>query len=76
MQKHVERLGDAWGRHWLALDDCLVGLAAANNIVGLDGENLLEHMACSERLKSSNLHLSKSLSTKLCLTAKWLLGNE
>ena len=33
-------------------------------------------MAGTKCLKSPDLHLSETLTTKLCLTTKWLLGNQ
>ncbi|CUP64901.1 Uncharacterised protein [Segatella copri] len=33
-------------------------------------------MACTECLDSPDLHLSESLTTKLCFTTKWLLCNQ
>ena len=33
-------------------------------------------MACTKGLKGPNLHLTKTLSTELCLTTERLLGNQ
>ena len=73
MQEHVERLWYARSWHWIALDDCLVSLRAANGVVGLDCQNLLKHVAGTECLDSPNLHLTETLTTELCLTTEWLL---
>ena len=76
MEQHVKRLGNARSRHRIALDNSFVSLGTANGIVGLDGQNLLKHVAGAEGLKSSNLHLSETLSTELRLTSKRLLCDE
>ena len=76
MQQHIERLGDAWCRHWITLDDSLVGLRAADSIVGLDGQDFLKHVAGTEGLQCPDFHLTKALATELSLTTKRLLGNQ
>ena len=76
MQKHVEGLGDAGGRHGVALDDGLVCARASGNVVGLDGEDLLQDIGCSECLEGPYLHLSETLASELCLTSQRLLGDE
>ena len=76
VDKYVERLGDAWRGLVVALDDGLVGLGTAHNVVRLDGENLLQDVRCTEGFKGPNLHLSETLTTEVGLTAKGLLGDE
>ena len=76
MQEHVERLWDAWCRHWVALNDSLVSLRTAHCIVGLDCQNFLKHVAGTECLDSPNLHLTETLTTELCLTTEWLLRDD
>ena len=44
VEEHVERLRYSRCRHCVALDDCLVCLGASSHVVGLDGEDFLEHM--------------------------------
>src|SRR3712207_4632715 len=41
MEKHIERLGDTWRWHGITLDDCLVSLGTASDIVTLDGKHFL-----------------------------------
>ena len=76
MEEHVERFRNARCGHWIAFDDSLIGAATSSNIITLDGEDLLQHVAGAKCLESPNLHLTKALTTKLCLTTKWLLGDE
>src|SRR5471030_2146019 len=44
LDEHLERLGHSGLRGRVALDDRLVHLGAALNVVGLDGQKLLEHV--------------------------------
>ena len=76
MQQHVQGLGDAGSWHGITLDDGFVGLAAARNVVGLDGQDFLQHMRSTECLDSPNLHFSETLTTELCLTTEGLLRDE
>ena len=45
LDEHLEGLGDAGLGHVVALDDGLVGLDAAGDVVRLDGEDLLQGVA-------------------------------
>jgi hypothetical protein len=76
MEQNVERLRNAGSRHRVALDDGLIGLGASHGIIGLDGEDFLQHVAGSEGLQCPYLHLTEALATELCLTTERLLGNE
>ena len=76
MQQHVERLGDAWCWHRLAFDDCFVGLRTAHNVVGLDGEDFLKDVTCTEGFDGPDFHFSETLTTELCFTTEWLLRDE
>ena len=48
----------------VALDDGLVCARASGNVVGLDGEDLLEDIGCSECLEGPYLHLSETLASE------------
>ena len=74
--QHVERLGQTRCRERLAFDDGLIGAGTTGDIIGLDGEDLLEHMCGTVCLECPNLHLTETLTTELCLTAERLLGDE
>ena len=76
MQEHVERFGNARSGHGIALNNCLVGTATSCDVVTLDGEDLLKHMAGAKGLKCPNLHLTETLTTKLGFTTKWLLSDK
>ena len=76
MDEHVERLGDAGGGLVVTLDDSLVGLGTAHDVVGLHGEHLLKDMRSTEGFEGPDLHLSETLATKVGFTAEGLLGDE
>ena len=76
MEQYVERLGNAGYGHGLAFDDCLVSLAAAIDVVTLDGEDLLKDVGGAECFERPYFHLTETLATELCLTAQRLLGDE
>src|SRR5450432_1287950 len=71
--EHVERFGKARIRRHLALDDRFVDLRASFDVVGLDGQKLLERVGRAVRLESPDLHLSETLAAELGLAAQGLL---
>src|SRR5690606_35148765 len=76
LDEHLERLGDARLGDVVALDDRLVDLHAAGDVVGLDGEQLLQRVGGAVRLHGPHLHLTEPLATELGLTAQRLLGDH
>ena len=76
LQQHLERLRDRRLGDVLALDDRLVGLDAADRVVGLDREHLLQRVGGAVRLERPHLHLAEALAAELRLTAQRLLGDE
>lgn len=76
VKEDIERFGDAGGGHGIAFDNGFVSFGTTGDIVGLDGEDFLEDVACTEGFDGPDLHLSETLTTKLCLTTKWLLCNQ
>src|SRR5690554_79270 len=76
LEEHLERLRDTRVRDVLALDDRLVDLHAALDVVGLDREELLEGVRCAVRLERPHLHLSEALTAELRLTTERLLGDH
>ncbi len=76
LQEHLERLRDARLGDVLALHDRLVGLDAADGVVGLDREHLLERVRGAVRLQRPHLHLAEALAAELRLAAQRLLGDE
>src|SRR6478609_11012727 len=73
LDEHLEALGDAGLGDVLALDDGLVDLHAAEHVVGLDGEELLQGVGGAVRLEGPDLHLTEPLATELGLPAQGLL---
>ena len=63
-------------RYVFTFDDSFVGFYAANNVVRFDGEDLLQSVSGAISFQGPNLHLTKTLSAKLCFTAKRLLRNQ
>src|ERR687897_3049796 len=72
LDQHLERLRDAGLGNVLALDDRLVNLDPARDVVGLDGEQLLQSPGRAVRLQGPHLHLAESLDAELGLTAQRL----
>src|SRR5215469_18391722 len=61
LDQHLEAFRDAWFRDVLALDDGLVYLHAAEHVVGLDGEQLLQRVGRAVSLQGPHLHLTETL---------------
>src|SRR3954468_8986990 len=76
LEEDLERLRDARVGDVLALDDGLVDLHAAGNVVRLDRQQLLERVGRAVRLERPDLHLTEALATELGLTAERLLGDH
>src|SRR6195952_3320606 len=75
-EEHLERFGDARLRDVLALDDGFVDLDAADDVIALDGEELLERVRRAIGLHGPALHLTEALATEPGLTAERLLGDH
>src|SRR5688572_20620654 len=76
LEQHLERLRDARLGDVLALDDRLVDLDAAQDVVGLDGEQLLQRVRGAVGLHRPALHLTEALATELRLTTQRLLRDH
>src|SRR4051794_11324609 len=76
LDQHLERLGDAGLGDVLALDDGLVDLHAAEHVVGLDREQLLQRVGRAVGLERPDLHLPEALAAELGLPAEGLLGDH
>src|SRR4051812_17102073 len=72
----VEGFRQAGREHGVALDDGLVDLGAAVDVVRLGGQELLEDVRGSVRLQRPHLHLPEPLSAELRLAAQRLLGDQ
>ena len=76
LDEHLEGLGNARFGDVLALHDRLVHLHAAEHVVGLDGEDLLERVRGAVRLEGPHLHLAEPLTTELRLPTQRLLRDH
>src|SRR3954468_13449443 len=76
LEQHLERLRDARLGDVLALDDRLVHLDAAEDVVGLDRQQLLQRVRRAVGLHRPALHLTEALATELRLTTQRLLGDH
>src|SRR5256714_176888 len=76
LHQHAERLRDAGLERVVALDDRLVGLDAAHDVVRLDGQDLLQDVRGAVSLERPHLHLAEALAAELRLAAQRLLGDQ
>src|SRR5262245_17306975 len=76
LDQHPEALRDAGLERVVALDDRLVRLDAAHDVVRLDGQDLLEHVGGPVGLQRPDLHLAEALTAELRLAAQRLLGDQ
>src|ERR1035441_4837189 len=76
LDQDPEGFRDAGLEGVLALDDGLVRLDPADDVVRLDGEDLLADVAGSVRLEGPDLHFSEALTAKLRLASQRLLGDQ
>src|SRR6266566_7110136 len=75
LDQHLERFRYPGFGDVLALDDGLVDLDPAEDIVGLDREQFLEGVRGAVGLQRPHLHLAEPLPAELRLPAQRLLGN-
>src|ERR1700693_378564 len=76
LDQHAERFRDAGLERVVALDDRLVGLDAADDVVRLDGQDLLQDVRGAVSLERPHLHLAEALAAELRLAAQRLLGDQ
>src|SRR2546430_5261679 len=76
LDEHAERLRNARLERVVALDDRLVSLDAADDVVRLHGQDLLQDVRGAVRLERPHLHLAKPLASELRLAAQRLLGDQ
>ena len=74
--QHLEGLGHAGLGDVFALDDGFVGLYAADGIVALYGQDLLQHVAGAVGLQGPHFHFAEALAAELGLAAQGLLGYQ
>src|SRR6202140_3792838 len=76
LDQHAERLRDAGLERVVALDDRLVGLDAADDVVRLDSQDLLQDVRGAVGLERPHLHLAEALASELRLASQRLLGDQ
>jgi hypothetical protein len=76
LDQHAEAGRDTWLLDGFTLDDGLVGLDAALNVVGLDGEHFLERMRRAVGFERPHFHLAEALSAELRLATERLLRDQ
>ena len=76
VDKHLERFRNTRLRDVLSLDDGFVCLNAADDIVGLDGQDFLQGVSRTVSFESPNFHFAETLAAELGFTAERLLGDE
>src|SRR5690606_14325074 len=76
LDQHVERLRHS-GLHLVrTVDDVLVHPRSPLNVVGLDGQHLLQGICRAVRLERPDLHLAETLPAELRLAAQRLLRDQ
>src|SRR5712692_818503 len=76
LDQDPERLRDAGLERVVALDDRLVRLDATDDVVRLDGQDLLHDMGGAIRLECPDLHLAEPLAAELRLATERLLRDQ
>src|SRR3984885_15861889 len=74
--EHVERFGHARLDTRLALDDGLVDLRAAIDVVGFRREQLLQDVRSTVGFKSPDFHFAEALAAELRFATERLLGDQ
>src|ERR1019366_4855063 len=74
--QYVERFGHARLDGGLALDDGLVNLGAAINIVRLRGQQFLQNVGGAIGFQRPDFHFAETLAAELRLAPQRLLGNQ
>ena len=75
-QKDLKGLGHTGLRDIFTLDDGFVRLDTAYDIIGFNGQDLLQGISSTVSFQSPYLHLTETLAAELSFTAKRLLGNQ
>src|SRR6266550_2091776 len=76
LHQHPERLRYPGLERVVALDDRLVSLHATDDVVRLDGQDLLQDVRGAVRLERPHLHLAEALAAELRLASQRLLGDQ
>ena len=76
LEENLEGLRNARARDVGSLNDRLVCLDTADDIIRLHGQNLLQRVGCAVCLECPDLHFSETLAAELSLAAQRLLCNQ
>src|SRR5256886_17437977 len=76
LDQHAERLRDAGLERVVALDDRLVSLDAADDVVRLHGQDILQDVRGAVSLERPHLHLAEPLDAELRLADQRLLAEQ
>ena len=76
MHQYVERFGDTGSRYVLALYNRFVCFGAADDIIGLDGEQLLQDVGSTVGFEGPHFHFPETLTTELGFTTQGLLRDK
>src|SRR5947209_165374 len=76
LDEHVEALRNAGLERVVALDDRLVHLGPADDVVRLHRQHFLKGVGSAVSLQCPHLHFAEALTAELRLTAQRLLGDE
>src|ERR1700733_10116375 len=76
LDQDVEGFGHAGLHFVVAVDDALVHRGAADGVVGLDREHLLQRIRRAVGLERPHFHLAKALAAELRLAAQGLLRHQ
>ena len=76
LDKNLERFGYARLGNVETLDDSLVGVYTADNVVRLDSEDFLKCICCTLCFECPDFHFTETLAAELSFTAEGLLGDE
>src|SRR3546814_564313 len=76
LHEHVEGFRDAGFEIVVALDDGLIDLGAARDVVRLHRQHLLQGVGGAVGLQGPDLHLAETLAAELRLAAQRLLGDQ
>src|ERR1700754_2003978 len=76
MHKHVEGFRYTRPRDIITLDDRLIGLRTADDIIRLEGQQFLQDIRRTIGLQCPHLHFTETLATELSLTTQRLLRDK
>src|SRR5690606_33586367 len=76
MDQYVEGFRNIWFRKVFSFNYGFISFGSTNDIIRLDGEDLLEYMRSTKSFQCPYFHFPKPLSTKLGFTAQRLLRDK